>query len=250
MRRFFIEQSDVNGPAAIIKGSDSNHIKNVLRLRLGDKIGLFDGTGYEYESRITAFSPGKVELQVLKKFPSTTESPLHLTVAQAFLKDKKMDGLVRQVTELGITEWLPFMANRSVPRPDAKRLAARTQRWEKIAKEALKQCKRGRIPQIGPALSFEEILNLKEGYDLNIVFWENESSPMTSFKTSDRNPPQKILIVLGPEGGFSLEEIKNAKSSGFVTASLGPRILRAETAAIAACTLIQYLFGDMAKKSS
>ncbi|MBW2011254.1 MAG: RsmE family RNA methyltransferase, partial [Deltaproteobacteria bacterium] len=108
MRRFFIEQFDVNGPTAIIKGSDSNHIKNVLRLRPGDKIGLFDGTGYEYESCITAFSPGKVELRVLKKFPSTTESPLHLTVAQAFLKDKKMDGLVRQVTELGITEWLPF----------------------------------------------------------------------------------------------------------------------------------------------
>ena len=250
MRYFFIKQSDLADSKVVVKASDAHHIKNVLRLKPGDKIGLFDGTGLNYETRIVTLLPKSVEVSVIRSFPSTTESNVQITVAQALLKDRKMDLLVRQLTELGITRWIPFIAKRSVPRPDKKRLFTRTERWKKIAKEALKQCKRSCSPEIGATVSFEEVLNLGKDSDLKIVFWEEESKPVNKeLPVSNLNPPEKIFILLGPEGGFTLKEVENAKASGFITAALGPRILRAETATIAACTLLQYLFGDMGKRS-
>ena len=250
MRYFFIKQSDLADSKAVVKGSDAHHIKNVLRLKIGDEIGLFDGTGLNYETKIVTLLPKSVEVSIIRSFPSTTESNVQITVAQALLKDRKMDLLVRQLTELGITRWIPFIAKRSVPRPDKKRLFTRTERWKKIAKEALKQCKRCCSPEIGTTVSFEEVLNLGKDSDLKIVFWEEESKPVNKdLPVSNVKPPEKIFILLGPEGGFTLKEVEKARKSGFITASLGPRILRAETATIAACTLLQYLFGDMGKRS-
>ncbi len=249
MRYFFIKQSDLAGSKAVVKGSDAHHIKNVLRFKPGDKIGLFDGTGLNYETRIVTLLAKSVEVSVIRSFPSATESSVDITVAQALLKDRKMDLLVRQLTELGITRWIPFIAKRSVPRPDKKRLFTRAERWKKIAKEAVKQCKRCCSPEIGTTVSFEEVLNLGKDSDLKIVFWEEESKPVDKeLSVSNVKPAEKIFILLGPEGGFTLKEVENAKASGFITAALGPRILRAETATIAACTLLQYLFGDMSKK--
>jgi 16S rRNA (uracil1498-N3)-methyltransferase len=248
MRYFFIEQSDFTDSKAVVKGSDAHHIKNVLRLKPGDKIGLFDGTGLNYETRIVTLLPKSVEVSVIRRFSSTAESSVQITVAQALLKDRKMDLLVRQLTELGITRWIPFIAKRSVPRPDQKRLVTRTERWKKIAQEAVKQCKRCRSPEIDATVSFEEVLNLAKDNDLKIVFWEEELKPVNKeLPVFDLKTLEKIFILLGPEGGFTLKEVENAKKSGFITASLGPRILRAETATIAACTLLQYLFGDMGK---
>jgi len=248
MRYFFIKQSDLAGLKAVVKGSDAHHIKNVLRLKPGDKIGLFDGTGLNYETRIVTLLPKSIEVSVIRSFPSATESSVDITVAQALLKDRKMDLLVRQLTELGITRWIPFIAKRSVPRPDKKRLFTRTERWKKIAKEAVKQCKRSCPLIIGATVSFEEVLNLGKDSDLKIVFWEEESKPVDKeLLISNVKPVEKIFILLGPEGGFTLKEVENAKASGFIAAALGPRILRAETATIAASTLLQYLFGDMGK---
>jgi len=248
MRYFFIKQADLADSKAVVKGSDAHHIKNVLRLKIGDEIGLFDGTGLNYKTRIVTLLPKSVEVSVIRSFPSTAESSVQIAVAQALLKDRKMDSLVRQLTELGITRWIPFIAKRSVPRPDKKRLFTRTERWKKIAKEALKQCKRCCSPEIGTTVSFEEVLNLGKDSDLKIVFWEEESKPVNKdLQVSNLKPPEKIFILLGPEGGFTLKEVEKARKSGFITASLGPRILRAETATIAACTLLQYLFGDMGK---
>jgi len=249
MRYFFIRQSDIAGSKAVVKGSDAHHIKNVLRLKIGDEIGLFDGTGLNYETRIFTLLPKSIEVSVIRSFPSTTESSVQITVAQALLKDRKMDLLVRQLTELGITRWIPFIAKRSVPRPDKKRLFTRTERWNKIAKEALKQCKRCCSPEIGATISFDKILSLGKGSDLKIVFWEEELKPVNiKLLPPHAKHPESIFVLLGPEGGFTSQEVENAKASGFITAALGPRILRAETATIAACTLLQYLFGDMGKK--
>jgi len=248
MRYFFIEQAQVAGQTPVVTGSDARHIKNVLRLKLGDKIGLFDGQGLEYEARILTISSGSVKVSIIRSFPSIAESPVQITIAQAFLQYRKMDGLVRQLTELGITKWIPFIAKRSVPRPNDRRLSARMKRWERIAREALKQCKRARIPEIGDTVSFDEMLNTGKGYDLKIAFWENESRPVGfELSTMPDGQFQKILIMLGPEGGFTSEEIECARACGFITAALGPRILRTETATIAACSLVQYLFGDMGK---
>lgn len=243
MRYFFIEQTKT--PTLFITGSDARHIKTVLRLKPGDKIGLFDGKGFEYEANIEAFFSGKVEVSVIRKFPSTTESPVQITIAQAFLKERKMDGLVRQLTELGITKWIPFVAQRSVSRPDRKQLQLRTTRWNKIAKEALKQCKRSRMLEICSTVSFDEVVTIGQVYELKIAFWENESKAIhTIFPKHDRKV-NNIFAMLGPEGGLTEQEIEAARAKGFVTAALGPRILRAETATAAACALLQYSFGDM-----
>ncbi len=248
MRYFFVEPSKTGGNAVLISGSDAKHIKNVLRMKIGDRLGLSDGSGMGYEARITAFPNKGVEVSINGRFPLNTESPTQIIVAQAFLKEKKMDGLVRPLTELGISRWIPFIAKRSVPRPDKKRLGARIVRWEKIAKESLKQCRRSLMPEIGPVATFEEVLAIGKACDLRIAFWEDEAMPFDFVSSqSDRNSHPTILLMLGPEGGFTVEEMKKAGDCGFVTASLGPRILRSETASIAACTLVQYFFGDMGK---
>ncbi len=246
MRHFFIDSSVVTKPLAAIKGSEAHHIQNVLRLKPGDSIKLFDGTGFEYEAVIINMSAKKVDVEVRRKLPAAVNCGVQIIVAQAFLKEKKMDDLVRKLCELGVSAWIPFFSQRSIARPDKKRLAGRTQRWKRIATEALKQCGRSDAPEIGEALSFEDVVDFTNGCDLKIVFWENESHPLSRDIGSKRQHPfKKILVMLGPEGGFTKQEIKTAEDSGFVVAGLGPRILRADTATLAACTLVQYLFGDM-----
>ena len=251
MRRFFIEKSKITCPIISITGSDAAHIKKVLRMKSGDRIGLFDGRGFEYEARIENLLAGSVEVSITKRFLSASESPVQIIVAQALLKDKKMDILARQLTEIGMARLIPFTSIRSVPRPDKKRLSARRKRWEKIAIEALKQCRRGHVTEIGETITFNDIIKIDDECDLKIVFWENESKPISDAVQQVHDwHYRKILAVLGPEGGFSEKEIEDARACGFVTASLGPRILRAETAAVAACTILQYLFGDMGLKKS
>jgi len=249
MRLFFIEESELAGPNPAVKGVDARHIINVLRLKPGDRIGLFDGTGKQYEARISALSSGRVEISVLGSSDPGVESPLELVVAQSFLKEGKMDDLVRKLTELGISRWIPFISERSVSRPDDKRILARTVRWKKIAKEAAKQCKRVKITWIDKMVSFEEILASEKDFDLKIVFWENEKNLLDPKSlTAEDNDLKRILVMFGPEGGFAVNEIEKAKESGFITAGIGPRILKAETATICACALMQFLFGDMGKK--
>jgi len=249
MRYFFFEPSEISGSTSIITGSDARHIKTVLRLNPGDKIGLFDGKGMEYRAEIIAFSPESITVCITDRFPSTSESPVQIIIAQGFLKEKKMDGLVRQLSELGVTKWIPFFAERSVSRPDKKQLSARTQRWKKIAKESLKQCKRSRIIEICETVSFGEVLKLGESCDLKIVFWESEFKLANTVLPKPNRQMNTIFAVLGPEGGLTSGEIESARNRGFVTVGLGPRILRAETATVAACVLLQYLFGDMNQKN-
>jgi 16S rRNA (uracil1498-N3)-methyltransferase len=246
MRYFFIEPVALQKSVVAIEGSEVRHIKNVLRLKPGDKIRVFDGEGFEYEASIHRFFADRVEIKIRRKFPGTKESPVQIAVAQALLKEKKMDRLLRHLCELGVTRWIPFISERSVPKPGEKRLSARAQRWNKIVKESCKQCQRSKLPEIIKTLTFEDLLAYGQSCDLKIVFYENESATLKSLMAP--NPPatpRKILLILGPEGGFSDQEIENARAAGCVVAGLGSRILRAETAAIAACTLTQFLYGDM-----
>lgn len=246
MRYFFIEPAALLEPTVAIGGSEARHIKTVLRLKAGDPIRLFDGEGFEYEAIIGRFVTDRVELNVIQKFPATRESPLQIALAQALLKEKKMDRLLRSLCELGLTQWIPFTSERSIPRPGQKRMPARVERWNKIIKESAKQCRRARLPEINQTLAFEAVLDYGGSCDLKIVFYENESASLNSVILEAAPPhPQKILMIMGPEGGFSDREISKARTAGCLVAGLGPRILRAETAAIAAITLVQSFFGDM-----
>ena len=248
MRYFFCENIPPAGEILHIDGPDARHITKVLRMKPGARIGLFDGRGMEYVAAIEANLRKGLRLRIISGQPSQTESPVALTVAQAILKDRKMDRIVRQLTELGVCEWLPFTSQRSVPRPDFRKQAARVERWNKITREALKQCRRGRVMKIEPAASFDQMLEKSQAYDLRVIFWENEPE---SLHKGD-NPGQtgtvfRIFIAIGPEGGFSTAEIEAARAKGFATAGLGPRILRADTAAVAAASLMQFLYGDLGK---
>ena len=245
MKRFFIPPSEITRAAPVIDGPEAHHILKVFRLRPGDTVFLIDGSGMEYEAVITDTAKNRVAVSIEKEYQPATESELKITVGQGYLKDKKMDVLVRHLTELGIARWMPLLSEYSVAQPDMKKIDSRIQRWEQIAKEAVKQCRRTRVPEIMTPAALEEALTRRKNDDLKIMFYENETVPLTKLKHLAAPGPLKIFVLLGPEGGFSGDEIDMARSSGFITASLGPRILRAETASMAACALIQHLFGDM-----
>ena len=246
MRHFYVDPAAVTKPLVILKGSEAHHIKNVLRLKPHDRIKLIDGTGNEYEAVIKTLDAEKVEIEIRHEFQLPVTAGARILVAQAFLKEKKMDDLVRKLSELGIAGWIPFFSHRSVPKPDKNRLVGRTDRWKRIAAQAVKQCRRSDMLRIYEALSFKEVLQFSQACDLKIVFWENETAPLNrDLGSKGQVPSKKIMLMLGPEGGFTEQEIEMVRQSGFAVAGLGPRILRAETATLAACTLIQYLYGDM-----
>ena len=246
LRRFIISTEDIIGDSATLTGQNARHLKTVLRLNPGEAVILVDGKGTEYKGVIRTIDPDRVEVAIREKSASIAESPVHIIVAQALLKDKKMDGLIRQLTELGVSNWLPFTAARSIPRPSKKRMDTRLDRWRKITTEALKQCRRGRAIDISCTMNFESALSHGSDCDLKIMFWEGATFSLEKIETSGASkPPQKIIALFGPEGGFTRDEVASAKAEGFAIATLGPRILKAETATIAGCTLLQFLFGDM-----
>lgn len=242
MRRFFIDSSEIDQSSPRITGPDVRHMQKVLRHKPGDNVVLIDGSGFEYTASIEGMSSDAAWFSITGKNWSDTAPPLELVVAQGFLKDKKMDAIVRHLTELGLSRWIPVISERSVARPGNRRMKERMRRWDAIAIESLKQCGLSKRPEFSPVMTFEELVNNPETYDAKIVFWEEEKRPIAGFIHQN---PKKILVLIGPEGGFSADEIKYAEAAGFDIVSLGPRILRADTAAIAAGTLIQHLYGDM-----
>jgi 16S rRNA (uracil1498-N3)-methyltransferase len=245
MRRFRIPPRGFETGTVTLSAEDSRHLAQVLRLKVGDPLELFDGKGMAYEGRVAAIGPDGVRVEAGRARPAAAESPLALVLLQGFLKEAKMDLLVRQLTELGMSRFVPVLARRSVARPDPKRLAGRLARWRKIAAEALKQCRRGRVPVIDPACDLATALAAVADCDLKIVFWEAAHRPLNDILAEFASPVRSAALLLGPEGGLEAAEVAAAEAAGFAAASLGPRILRAETAALAACALIQHRLGDL-----
>jgi 16S rRNA (uracil1498-N3)-methyltransferase len=162
------------------------------------------------------------------------------------LKGKKMDELIHRMVELGVVAWIPFFSKRSVPVFDETKIQKKRSRWQKIAKEAMKQCKRTRAPDIHIRSTLCETMEFAKNCEEKFIFWEKSDR---LFEPESKNPSpkgeKKIMVVTGPEGGFEKEEIDYARSFGFVPVRLGPRILKAETAAIVACAILQHVCGDL-----
>lgn len=246
MRYFFADPSRISGSNAVLEGAEAAHVKNVMRLKRGAEVGLVDGTGYEYAAVIERIVPGQVELTLTGRQAAPGRPPIQVHVAQSCLKEKKMDRSVRQLSELGVARWTPFISERAVARPEANRAGFRQARWRKIAVESLKQCRRGDLMAIEALSSFERVLTIGRVCDVRIIFWERSAEPLSASRIrGPAAPPSSVMAVLGPEGGFSEQEVRAAEAAGFVSASLGPRILRAETAAVCACAIVQYVFGDL-----
>ncbi len=245
-RRFIISSEQLNKPRPYIDGPDAHHLRVVLRSKPGDWIDVLDGRGKAYRARVVELEQGRVYIALESALPEPPGGIPEIILAQGYLKDKKMDDLVRPLTELGIARWVPVMARRSIPAPDDKRLQSRYARWQKISLEAVKQCGRRRPMTIDPPTSLVEALKKAGSCDVKLVFWEGLSE-------SDNAPlspvaePKSVFALVGPEGGFDQDEVELALQAGFVAKSMGPRILRAETAALAAAVLLQSIFGDMPK---
>ncbi len=243
MQKFIIPDINSIPCTATITDQDAKHIFKVLRLTRGDHIHLTNGKGQDFTGLIKECSPSEIQLDIIEKQASKTESPIEITLCTGMLKSRKMDLVIKHITQLGIQKWMPFFCDRSIPTPNPKKVRKRISRWETIAKESLKQCRRSRLPKITTPVSLEEVLNLSRDDDVKITFWENATKGLATL--TPIKPIRRVTILIGPEGGFSKEEISFIESYGFNSYSLGPRILRAETAAISSSTLIQHIFGDI-----
>jgi 16S rRNA (uracil1498-N3)-methyltransferase len=250
MRYFFVRPGKIKARPVVITGSDANHIRTVLRSRPGDIIGVLDGKGRAYRAEISSVAPQGVTVEIISELPVEPQPVLRLVVAQAYLKDRKMDRLVRRLCELGMTEWKPFISARSVARPPAERMASRLERWQSIAREAAKQCRRVDLPIIHPCVSFDSLLSESADGSRRLLFWE-ETPQALAWPASlpDDQETEGVMVMMGPEGGFTADEVDRARGHGFTIAGLGPRVLRADTAALAAATIVQYVFGDMGPKT-
>lgn len=246
MRRFFFDPAARNGDIVLLSEIESRHIAKSLRLHVGSQIQLLDGTGARYLAEITSLGK-QVAARILNADTEVREAGAALHVGQAMLKTAKMDFVVEKCTELGVTAFNPFISSRCQGRlDDEERGGKRRQRWQRIVESACKQCSRPRPMELTDACSLEALCaaTSREPRALRLLFWEEEK------KTSLHDLPpfadfDRIDLLLGPEGGFSREEVELAGSAGYQSISLGPRILRAETATVAAIAIVRYLSGDI-----
>lgn len=243
MPRFYLP-SLAQGALVTIRGADAHHIRDVLRLKPGDGIRLWDDAGKEFQGLIKAEGPGQVAILVERRLPRPRQDPAPVLLGQALPKGAKMDLVVQKAAELGAAAVIPFFSMRSLPRLSPDKRLARRSRLQRLAYEAAKQC--GRLSQlvVEEFCSFEELLEKGEGAELKIIFWEEEKECSLG-KILTRPRPKSILLAVGPEGGFAWEEVRLAKERGFISVSLGPRILRTETAGLAVLSIFQYIYGDL-----
>lgn len=250
MRRFYIDRDLVLGVMEI-SGAEAYHMRTVLRLNIGDSCLVVNGRSQRALARVTEVGKNVLVLEIKELLPDMASS-LEISVLQGFLKERKLDELIRPLSELGVTGFGAVFTERSIPAPDAKRLAGRLERWNKLAVEALKQCRRGTLMQIFDTWSFSEAVAACKDYDVKLFVWEGAEIGLkqTLLKYLPPIAPIKnAVILLGPEGGFSLREADLAREYGFMPVSLGARILRSQTAAVATAAIVQYLLGDFGEAS-
>jgi 16S rRNA (uracil1498-N3)-methyltransferase len=246
MRRFFVDEILGTQGSFAITGAEAKHIARVLRMKPGERIVLLDKAGARLQAVIKEMSRHTVLVHLEKPLPAPAPSPVHITLCQALLKSHHMDLLVEKTSELGVDRVLPFIAERTVVKVDGAKARGKLRHWQEIAQSAAKQSDRAMPAEIGPIYPFDEMLALlsKESA-LKILLWEQEGIRSLRDVLRSNSPSPRVLAIVGPEGGFSEREVKEAGEAGFVSVSLGDRILRAETAAISLVTILQYEWGDL-----
>lgn len=246
MHKFFVEREKIINNLASIEGDDAKHIYKVLRLSVNDKISINDCLGNEYIGNIINISKNIVKAELIEQVDINNESNIDITLFQGIPKSSKMDMIVQKNTELGVKNIIPIITKRVVVKANKVELK-KIDRYNKIAKEACKQCKRSLIPQIDNPIEFDDFLKLLKYQDLIIVPYENEKKwgIKKIVKEMHKEDIKNIAIVIGPEGGFEDSEIQKLKDIGAYIVSLGPRILRTETAGFVATSIVMYEFGDL-----
>lgn len=236
----------------LLEGNGAHHLLNVLRCREGDEVILFDGISGEYHTKIARKEKKRLVLTLIEHKVIQRESPLSLHLMQSISKGDRMDFVVQKAVELGVTRITPLITQHGAVKLDADRMIKKVEHWRQIAMSACEQCGRNTIPQIDPITTWSDMLvqlreddkpNVSEEFMLRWILHPDTDSMHQISKMA-----QKIVlaakIFIGPEGGFSANEVAVARAAGYTAITVGPRILRTETAAIAAITLLQTLFGD------
>jgi len=244
MPRFPIRKEPSTEDDGILHGtiseSDYTHITKVLRLGPGDRITVFDTESTEYEGTITQISSGTIALQVHDTRLLRTEPELELNLFQAILKGNRMDGIISQATQLGVSGISPVISERTQVRSTSK-----IDRWNKIARESTKQCGRATPPVVSQPIDFQDSFGIREQSEMKIILYENQDEMLRDYLRSLTKSVNSINVYIGPEGGFSEKEVALAEENGYTALGLGKRILRAETASVVSLALLQSHFGDI-----
>jgi 16S rRNA (uracil1498-N3)-methyltransferase len=246
MRRFFVDEILSAQGSFAITGAEAKHITKVLRMGPGERIVLLDKVGARLQAVIKEASRHRVLVNLERPLPAPAPSPVHITLCQALLKSHPMDLLMEKTSELGVDRVLPYIAERTVVKVDGDTAHGKVRHWKEIAQSAAKQSDRAMPAEIGPLYPFDKMLAvLSKESALKILLWEQEGITSLKDLLRSKSPAPRVLAIVGPEGGFTEREVKEAGEAGFVSVSLGCRILRAETAAISLVTILQYEWGDL-----
>lgn len=237
LRRFYAPPQNFAAENVTLDEEETRHLRDVLRLKAGDNINVFNGEGREFACSIASIEKRSVTLSILNETePSSPESPLDLTIAAVLLKGDKLDTSIQKAVELGVNRFIPMTSIRCdvKVRGDSKR----SDRWRRIALEATKQCGRARLMQIDDVTSYADVL--QTGGPTMIHFSERDGK-----RFEEMSPAKEILAFIGPEGGWDDSELQAAEKAGVISITFGGRILKADTAAISIATILQHRFGDI-----
>jgi 16S rRNA (uracil1498-N3)-methyltransferase len=246
VRRFVVRPEAIGAGCVHFDADETHHLLRVLRLRPGALVEAADGAGRLFTVRLEALAAGEAWGTILDETAGARESPCAITLAQAILKGERMTWLVQKATELGVARFVPVETARVVARAPEERGAARQRRWERVAREAVKQCGRAVLPVVEPARPLSAVLGEVRAHDATWLCWEGGGTALGSL-AEDAGRPHRLLLLVGPEGGFTAEEVAQARAAGARLVGLGPRILRAESAALVAIALCQHRFGDLGR---
>jgi 16S rRNA (uracil1498-N3)-methyltransferase len=246
MARLFVEPGKLIEDVVVLADEDHRYLTRVLRLDVGETVVLFDGKSVEATARIMRIGPRALELKIEERRSVAAIERPHVTVIQALAKGDKLDLVVQKATELGAARIIPVTTARAVARLDAGQVRAlsRVARWQKIAREAARQSGRLDVPEVEAVTALQTALSASPKEALKLILWEG--ARQTTLRTVlPEAPPQQIVVAVGPEGGFTIDEVEAARQVGFTPVGLGPRILRTETAALVTLAILGYALGDL-----
>ena len=241
MYQFFVEPEQIGPEWATITGPDVNHIRNVLRMKPGEAVRISDGKGSCYDGTVDTLQSAEIIVRLTGEKMESTELPVEVVLFQELPKSDKMEWIIQKNTELGVGAIVPVATSRAVVKLDEKKADSKVKRWNGIAEAAAKQSKRTLIPEVRSVLSFKQALLESATFDVKLMPYENaEGMAFTRKCIGEIRPGAKVAVFIGPEGGFSEEEVKGASEMGFLPITLGRRILRTETAGMSVLSMISY----------
>lgn len=244
MHRFFVNRESIIDNRVRITGDDAEQIRKVLRMKEGDEIAVLDGKGWEYKVQLIEIKKGHVTGEIKYRDFKSEDSKIKIILGQGMPKGEKMDFIIQKATELGVSDIVPLRLERCIVRIKDKD-SGKISRWQRIAKESAEQAMRRFVPAIHEVSDLKQFCNEYKDADLKIVFYEEEKKRGLRDLLNEKREVKSISIIVGPEGGLNKEEVEIANYYGFIQGGLGQRILRTDTVALTALSILQFMYGDL-----